>query len=217
MKTKSKNFINFPRINTRFNFIASDISEDEENIRTQGYLYKIKNGQLKKTWVKLIQKDLYLYDNDKDAQHKRLINLSSVFVQENKPTYFADKQFYKFSLISNAKVRRLYTDKHEDYLNWLVNLRKVTGYSDVGHNYEFIKVLSEGKFGIVKLAKHKQTERNVAIKVIQKENFPKGDYQLIRSEIEVLKIAQHPNIVQLYDLMENKSKLYISKNKSLPF
>ena len=36
------------------------------------------------------------------------------------------------------------------------------------------------------------------------------DIQLFRSEIEILKICQHPNIIRLYDVFENQENIYIS-------
>jgi calcium-dependent protein kinase len=35
------------------------------------------------------------------------------------------------------------------------------------------------------------------------------DLELIRNEIEVLKICQHPNIIRLYDVIENLNYIYI--------
>ena len=35
------------------------------------------------------------------------------------------------------------------------------------------------------------------------------DIKLMRTEIEILKICQHPNIVSLYDVFENEDYFYI--------
>ena len=37
------------------------------------------------------------------------------------------------------------------------------------------------------------------------------DLELVKTEIDVLKIAQHPNIIRLYDIFENAEFIYISK------
>ena len=36
-----------------------------------------------------------------------------------------------------------------------------------------------------------------------------SDLELVRSEIEILKICQHPNIIKLYDIFENSDYFYI--------
>ena len=37
------------------------------------------------------------------------------------------------------------------------------------------------------------------------------DLELVKTEIEILKICQQPNIIQLYDVFENVDFIYISK------
>ncbi len=38
------------------------------------------------------------------------------------------------------------------------------------------------------------------------------DMEMARIEIEIMKICQHPNIIQLYDIFENNDYIYISKD-----
>lgn len=37
------------------------------------------------------------------------------------------------------------------------------------------------------------------------------DIEMARTEIEIMKISQHPNIIRLYDVFENVDYIYISK------
>lgn len=37
------------------------------------------------------------------------------------------------------------------------------------------------------------------------------DKELVQTEIEILKICQHPNIIRLYDIFENFDYIYIGK------
>jgi hypothetical protein len=178
-------------------------------IENQGFLYKIKNGKFRKNWAKLAHRDMYLYRNQHDLQHVKLHNLSGMFIQENEMIKHDSREFYSFSLISSTHTDVFATAKFDEFTTWLKVLRRVTGYADVENKYEFIKTISEGKFGKVKLARHKDTERIVAIKIISKADMQNGDIALIKSEIEILKIAQHPNLIQLLDIIENKSKMYI--------
>jgi serine/threonine protein kinase len=36
------------------------------------------------------------------------------------------------------------------------------------------------------------------------------DLELLKSEIEILKICQHPNIIRLYDVFDKINSIYIS-------
>ena len=56
---------------------------------------------------------------------------------------------------------------------------------------------------------HRQNGRKVAIKIINKKLVCSIDVQQVKTEIDILKIAKHPNIIQLYDVFENENYIYI--------
>ncbi len=69
--------------------------------------------------------------------------------------------------------------------------------------------MGNGKFGLVRLGIHKKTGRKVAVKIMSKKEMNNLDLELVRTEIEILKVGQHPNIVRLYDVFENLEFIYI--------
>jgi len=71
------------------------------------------------------------------------------------------------------------------------------------------KILGKGKFGIVKLATHKKTGKEVAIKMVSKTQMSPEDLELQRNEIEILKVCQHPSIIRLLDIFENETDIYL--------
>ena len=73
-------------------------------------------------------------------------------------------------------------------------------------NYILGETIGEGAFAKVKLARHKQTDEKVAIKILNKEII---DINKIRKEIKILQRLKHINIIQLYEIIETKNKLYI--------
>ena len=64
---------------------------------------------------------------------------------------------------------------------------------------------------MVKLGIHKKNKCKVAIKIISKKDMKNKDKELVKTEIEILKICQHPNIIKLYDVFENFEFIYIGK------
>jgi Ca2+-binding EF-hand superfamily protein len=202
----------------KFNFISSiedDSDEEGEEVRFEGYLYKISRKRLKKRYFKLIHKDLYYFRNKEDPTHKGLHNLSGVFIQEGQPLQFQNYYFFSFSMISNHKTRFYYSDNQELYSNWLKMLRKVTGYYNLLEIYDVKEKLGNGKFGLVRMGVHKETGRKVAIKIVNKREMTIQDVELVKTEIEILKVCQHPNIVRLYDVFENAEYIYISNSFKL--
>ncbi|PKU83265.1 CBL-interacting protein kinase 18-like [Dendrobium catenatum] len=75
--------------------------------------------------------------------------------------------------------------------------------------YELGRLLGQGTFAKVYHARNIKTSHSVAIKVIEKEKvFKAGLIEQIKREISVLRLVRHPNIVQLYEVMASKSKIY---------
>ncbi|XVE79898.1 hypothetical protein DITRI_Ditri14bG0094100 [Diplodiscus trichospermus] len=75
--------------------------------------------------------------------------------------------------------------------------------------YEIGRLLGQGTFAKVYYARSIQTNQSVAIKVIDKEKVLRvGMINQIKREISVMRIARHPNIVQLYEVMATKTKIY---------
>lgn len=77
----------------------------------------------------------------------------------------------------------------EDKLKWIEAIRKVIGYSNLFDFYEIKNTLGKGKFGLVKAAVHKKTNKKVAVKVMTKKDMTVQDMELQRREIEILKMC----------------------------
>ncbi|KAL9236843.1 hypothetical protein vseg_011467 [Gypsophila vaccaria] len=75
--------------------------------------------------------------------------------------------------------------------------------------YEQGKLLGHGTFAKVYHAKNVKTNESVAIKVLDKEKILKGGLMShIKREISILRRVRHPNIVQLFEVMATKSKIF---------
>jgi len=75
--------------------------------------------------------------------------------------------------------------------------------------YNLGKVLGQGAFSVVKEASHKITKEKYAIKVIKKTTVAGEDIKLLRREIANLKTLDHPNILKLYEVYEDKEFFYL--------
>ncbi|KAL6991237.1 CBL-interacting serine/threonine-protein kinase 20 [Sarracenia purpurea var. burkii] len=75
--------------------------------------------------------------------------------------------------------------------------------------YELGKLLGQGTFAKVYHARNLKSGQSVAVKVIDKEKVMKvGLIDQIKREISVMKLVRHPNVVQLYEVMASKTKIY---------
>ena len=75
-------------------------------------------------------------------------------------------------------------------------------------SYLLGKTLGEGTFGKVKLAIHKHTNENVAIKILDKSKMIENDdVTRVQKEINILKKLKHKNVIQLYEIIQTKKNI----------
>ena len=77
-------------------------------------------------------------------------------------------------------------------------------------SYETSKTLGTGAFGTVVLAKKQNSEKLYAIKSISKKNIIRSQMaSQVKKEISIMKSLEHPNIVQIYEVLSSSEYLYI--------
>uniref|UniRef100_A0A3Q1HRY2 non-specific serine/threonine protein kinase n=1 Tax=Anabas testudineus TaxID=64144 RepID=A0A3Q1HRY2_ANATE len=76
-------------------------------------------------------------------------------------------------------------------------------------NYRLLKTIGKGNFAKVKLARHILTGREVAIKIIDKTQLNPTSLQKLFREVRIMKTLKHPNIVQLFEVIETEKTLYL--------
>jgi calcium-dependent protein kinase len=77
-------------------------------------------------------------------------------------------------------------------------------------NYEILEVIGSGGFGEVKKVKHKELEVIRALKIIKKARYKSpAELKLIKNEIAIMKVVDHPNIVKLFEFFEDDENMYI--------
>ena len=78
------------------------------------------------------------------------------------------------------------------------------------HQYTIIRTLGEGSFGKVKLARHKSTGQEVALKIINRRQLISRDMAgRIEREIQYLQLLRHPHIIKLYTVITTKTEIYM--------
>ncbi|XP_031099186.1 CBL-interacting serine/threonine-protein kinase 1 [Ipomoea triloba] len=74
--------------------------------------------------------------------------------------------------------------------------------------YELGRTLGEGNFGKVKYARHVDSGRSFAVKILEKNRIL--DLRItdqIKREIGTLKLLKHPNVVRLHEVLASKTKI----------
>ena len=185
-------------------------NNNNDKVTYENYIYKVsQNNKLKKYYLVLINKDIFYYKSEEKKEVLGMHNLSGCFVKENGSKNINDKTYYCFTLVFPSKERSFYCSSKEVYDKFNQALKEAFGYLNFFDYYEMLDDLGEGIFGSVKLGVEKKTKERVAIKIIKKNKTKQSDIELVRTEIDVMKLCHHPNVVQLLDHFENAEYIFI--------
>eukprot|EP01012_Entosiphon_sulcatum_P011921 TRINITY_DN17418_c0_g1_i3.p2 TRINITY_DN17418_c0_g1~~TRINITY_DN17418_c0_g1_i3.p2 ORF type:complete len:560 (-),score=81.36 TRINITY_DN17418_c0_g1_i3:1682-3361(-) len=72
------------------------------------------------------------------------------------------------------------------------------------------RTLGSGNFSEVKLARHRETAKEVAVKIIKKSKFtldPAFDVARLLSEVQLLRRIDHPHVVKIFDVFDTADEL----------
>ncbi|KAM9377398.1 serine/threonine-protein kinase BRSK2 isoform 2-T2 [Pholidichthys leucotaenia] len=85
----------------------------------------------------------------------------------------------------------------------------VAPHSNYVGPYRLEKTLGKGQTGLVKLGVHCVTCQKVAIKIVNREKLSESVLMKVEREIAILKLIEHPHVLKLHDVYENKKYLYL--------
>ena len=187
---------------------------NNNDITYENFVYKVtETGKLRRFYLVLVNKDIFYYKNESKKDLVGMHNLSGCFVQENEERVTIQGiSLSSFDIIykNKAKTRKYYSENEFICKNFVEKIKKALNYFKFSDLYEMKEVIGKGKFGVVNLGIHKKTGQQVAIKILNKENIKTpADKELVRIEIDILKLCHHPNIVRLLDHLENEDFIYI--------
>jgi len=195
--------------------------------------HTMQTESLSENYLVLIEDMLYMYDNTNFGQYTKAFFLKGGNIRElhevkiNSVSYFPLAIFFL-----NDTQQTFYSKTRKKSSALLKVIRAAMTYKNFFTDNELIKELGAGTFGIVYKTFNTISGNKHATKILKK-NFIRQDYwKRIKTEIEIIKTVNHPNIIKFVDTFENseyyfmvleylkdgnltkfiKSKLYLSEN-----
>ena len=113
--------------------------------------------------------------------------------------------------------RILYSDTAEDRDQWVRALQHAAEVVPIEDDYDIGKELGHGRFSTVCECVHRVSQQRHAVKIIPKTQMTLEEKQLLRTEIAVLKLVNHPNIIRMIGEFSLSLSLFISSSLFLSF
>jgi calcium-dependent protein kinase len=87
-------------------------------------------------------------------------------------------------------------------------------YTNSKRKLEKVKLFNDftiltGGFGTVNICIHKDLQERRAVKILSKKNMSNSVKNAIRNEYEILANMDHPHIVKLFEIFEDKNYFYL--------
>lgn len=147
-----------------------------------------------------------------------MIFLTGFIIERLKDEEMAVKGYYGFEIMHqdlssdkhhHHEKRVLYCKSEDERDRWVTALQHAAHVVPIEDDYVIGKELGRGRFSIVCECVHKVTGVHCAVKIIDKATIEPEEKGLLRTEIAVLKLVNHPNIIRMEGLYESKGHIYI--------
>eukprot|EP01084_Bolivina_argentea_P018985 35343_1 len=194
-------------------FVLSPTNDDANNIQPSsafpfssmhsGYLYCRVNAHDPWNRMYFVVSNNYLLSAQThlSLQLEETLYLDSATITSHSNT--------SFELCADNKSIYFKADTQEQSSNWINSIEKASTLK-IKYLYKFLHVLGESGMTKVVAAQHKTTNRESAIKIVDKRIC---DQKNLKTEIQILKKLDNKYIVQLHDIIETKKYLYIVMEK----
>ena len=105
--------------------------------------------------------------------------------------------------------KMLYCKSEDERKEWILALQYAASTMAIENHYTIGKVLGKGHFSVVHLGVHKQSKEKFAIKIVEKKRIDAREKMALRNEIAIMKLVNHPCIISMEDVYEDKKCIYM--------
>uniref|UniRef100_A0A3B0MXH5 non-specific serine/threonine protein kinase n=1 Tax=Theileria annulata TaxID=5874 RepID=A0A3B0MXH5_THEAN len=193
----------------------SDVDSDNINFNIStkaGVMFKIGKTlhQWKSRYYVLIGNILYYYKDKSSTRPRGCIFLEGCYLYSIRKKRLGNK--YGFSIChkgTKISKRDFYVDTMKEFLDWVEVLTHAMNQQTLTNKYEIFEALGQGKFSVVYRGVSRKTGVEYAVKIIDKNKITHQERELLRSEISILKLLKHNNVIFLKEIIDMKDTLYI--------
>ena len=194
-------------------------------VAKEGYLFKRGKSifhPMCKRYYLLSGNCMYYYQHMEDVRPKGVIFLTGCLVEavenssDERSGYFGIELLHQ-DLCTGEHHRHdkriLYARSEEDRQDWIIQLQHYAQVVPIEEDYVIGDELGRGRFSTVHECVNKLSNVHYAVKIIDKATIEPEEKDHLRTEIAVLKLVDHPNIIRMEGLYESRKHIYIVMEK----
>lgn len=180
------------------------------NSQVSGELF-IKTGEkLNSRYGILRDKVLFLYETFNSKYPEQLILMEGCYAEIIGDYYVTNKFGIQITHQNiNFGEIMLWSDSRKERDDWLRYLEIASNNKKFKEFYSIGDKIGQGKFSDVYTCTEHISYKKWAVKVINKQKLTSLEKELLSSEIKILKIVSHPNIVKIKEIFDSKKHILI--------
>eukprot|EP00467_Chlorarachnion_reptans_P008057 CAMPEP_0114534416 /NCGR_PEP_ID=MMETSP0109-20121206/27827_1 /TAXON_ID=29199 /ORGANISM="Chlorarachnion reptans, Strain CCCM449" /LENGTH=785 /DNA_ID=CAMNT_0001717825 /DNA_START=168 /DNA_END=2524 /DNA_ORIENTATION=+ len=198
------------RPDDKYEKVRGAVDDPSSSIRYSGFLYKLgsKIGGYRRRWCTIQHSFFYEFKAQGDSLPSKVIFLEGYCFQEGN---MAKPGYYAIEMAQDDQTRFYFCKDPEGKEGWIEALREAGKCKPFDQHYKIKNQIGRGRFSTVHRAANVKTNEAVAVKIIEKKRMsaPKHQREALRTEIAILKLVKHPNIVRMRDIFETADIIYI--------
>jgi len=109
-------------------------------------------------------------------------------------------------------IKTFYTSQEHEQQKWVSVLKLASESKDFHSTYDVKHKIGIGKFSSVHSCVDKKTDREYAVKIIDRLHMSDRERESLRLELSILKLLHHPNVSQICNVYEEKDTVFIVMN-----
>ena len=198
--------------------LDQDIEEifTDKNIKNNDYadiLYKYceedSSKFIKKYYGELRGKDILFFASKLKNELCTIWNISKCIIIPLEKINISKYTYYPIKFINyNKSFCLIYFEDNEKRNLFLKKCEENTSYIKIEDLFEFKEKIGQGNFGLVRKCIEKNTGKEYAVKIMDKNKIKKKDLQFIIQERNYMILIKHPNIVSLVQDFEDENYIY---------
>ena len=188
----------------------------DKNIKNNDYadiLYKYceedSSKFIKKYYGELRGKDTLFFASKLKNELCTIWNISKCIIIPLEKINISKYTYYPIKFINyNKSFCLIYFEDNEKRNLFLKKCEENTSYIKIEDLFEFKEKIGQGNFGLVRKCIEKNTGKEYAVKIMDKNKIKKKDLQFIIQERNYMILIKHPNIVSLVQDFEDENFIY---------